>query len=193
MKRGNLINRFKFGGHLIEMYQSAQGFYAVVDSKHSTKQTLTGKKAFNEAITLMEGTSMKVANELREIASSISKIALSPSQIIRKIEKEVEATLDEAYVTERSHPGSYHYPPEAGEIEVKNAYIESFPQLTIEEAELLPNKFECAVVETFRDEELNEEADVRLFFEVTIESKNIQPNGKVEIEFKDRFIGWEYD
>jgi hypothetical protein len=193
-KNGTLLNRYKYEGHLIEMYKTGNSFYAVLDSAHSTKYCLSNRRAFQEAVNIMEGRGLKLASDLREISKKImEKIAMSPSQIIRKIEKEIDAEIEEAYVKERSLPGSYHYPPEAGEIEITHAYIEKIPELSIEEAEMLPNRFECAVSERFRDEDLNEEADVKLYFDITVHSKNIKPNGKVEIEFSDRFTGWDYD
>lgn len=193
MSQGELINKFKHEGHLIEIYKRGSFFVGVINASFSTGQCFTHKRAFQEAIKVMEGKGMKISEELRGLSQKMTKIAMSPSQVIRKVEKLMEATLEDAYVTEKSHPGSYHYPPESGEIEVKHAYIEKFPELSIEEAELLPNRFECAVAETFRDDELNEEAGVLLYFDVTIESKNILPNGKVEVEWSDRFTGWDYN
>lgn len=191
MKHGALINRFKYENQVIEVYKRDHTFYAVLNNNEFTKRHSTVLKAFDEAFDMIEGYGVKISRELKELSKKIQKVAMNPAQLIRKIEKDIEATLDDAYVTQRSLPGSYHYPPEPGEIEVRNAYIEKFPELSIDEAEHLPNRFECTVSETFREDE--EEADVRLYFEVSVTSKNIKPNGKVEIEFTDRFVGWDYD
>lgn len=184
-----LLNRFKYGNHQIELYKVKNYYSAAVDSER-TAEFNSIKQAFLGALDIMEKKSRDLANELRSISKQMTlKTAKNPASVIRKIEKDMKADM-EVHVLSRSYPGSYDYPPEPAEFEVKDAYIEFFPDLTIEEAEALPNVFECSVYENYSDD--REEAGFILNFEVRVLSKNIQKNGMVEIEFEDSFIDWDH-
>lgn len=184
----DLINRFNYDGNTIEIYREGNSYSAVLNSNQKTGKFISAKKAFAAVGEMMD---KKIANDLLEI-SKMMKSASNPASVIRKIEKELTAEM-EAHVVSKSHPGSYYHPPEPGEIEVTHAYIEGFPELSVEDAEILPNRFECTVSEVFRDEEMGEEAEVSLYFQVTITSKKLLKDGKVEIEFDDKFTGWDYN
>lgn len=130
----------------------------------------------------------KISTDLRTVADRL--VTSSVAELIKDIasESKVEAHCENTY---KGWGGTREDPPESPEIEVTEAYIVEFPELSVEAAEDLPRQFKISIPAQVTDEYDNH-YEIICHFDVHVKNKHLLPNGDVEIEFTEKLKDWKY-
>ena len=104
--------------------------------------------------------------------------------------KKMEVEDVDIHLVAKGVPGSYDFPAEATEVEVKHAIL-GIHDLTIDEAERLPMHFDVQKSHSYELDD-GEVVDLVLTFDVQVKSKKPIKNNMVEIEFTDSLKAWDY-
>jgi hypothetical protein len=131
----------------------------------------------------------KLSNSLRAVAGRMKESYSNELINFLESESKIDASGHNTY---KGFRGSREEPPEPAEVEVTDASISEFPTLDVDWAEELPRHFKMSVSGQVTDEYENE-YDIVCHFEITVKNKKLLPNGEVEIDFEEKFKGWDYE